>query len=147
MEISLGAAAFWLALAAVLIAGNWLKARGEALRQETLLKLIETTGRLDEEQMRLLCPPPPLPPHWFAPPEPRDGRAALKVLGTIALSIAVGLAMFFTVLLRFGGPEQQERAIVGFACTGLVACVGAGLFVAARFVRPPPSKRGAQEIQ
>jgi hypothetical protein len=143
MEISLGAAAFWLALAAVMIASGWFKLRREAQKQQTLLHLIEKTGQLDEQHVKTLFPPPPpLPPHWFKPPERPSGRAVLRVFGTIVLSIATGLAILFNILHRLGTPVQQEDAVVGFAVASLVACFGVGLFVASRFVRPLPSERG-----
>ena len=142
--IYLGAAMFWLALAAVLIAGRYFKTRREAIKQETLLRLIERTGQLDEQQVKALFPPPPpLAPHWFRPPHPTpDGRIPMKVLGTIALAVAVGLAVFFTIRLNLGTPAQQENAITGFAAASLVACIGIGLFISARFIPPPPKEQG-----
>jgi len=144
MEIYFGAAAFWIALAAVLIGGSYFKTRREAIKQETLLRLIERTGQLDEQQVKALFPPPPpLPPHWFRPPNPTpDGRVPLKVLGTIALAVAVGLVFFFTIFASFGTRWQQDEAVTGFAAATLIACIGIGLFVAARFVRPPPKEQG-----
>ena len=59
--ISLGAAAFWFSLAAVLIAGGYWKKRSEARKHETLLRLVERTGQLHEQQIKLLLPPPPPP--------------------------------------------------------------------------------------
>jgi hypothetical protein len=140
--ISLGAAAFWIALAAWLIAGQIQRTRREHQRHETLLRMIERTGKLDEEQIKLICPPPaPLPPHWFARPEPPDGRRALKIFGTIALSLAVGLAVFFAIWQEWGTEAQRADAVVGFAWAALIACLGVGLLIASRFVRPPLGSR------
>jgi hypothetical protein len=144
--ISLGAAAFWIALAAVLIANGINGVRREKLRQETLLKLVERTGQLDEQTVKTLFPPPPPhAPHVFGPP-PRqpDGRRGLKIFATIVLSIAVGLAIFVTILWQLGPPEIQDDGfipVVPYAMAALIACFGIGLFVAARFVRPPPDER------
>jgi hypothetical protein len=138
MVIGIGAAAFWIALAAVLITGGYFNFRRERLRQETLLRLVEKTGQLDEQQIRALYPPPPpLPAHVWGPPEYPDGRRILKVFGTVALSFAAGLAIFFLILFNMGTPGMQLNAIWGFAWSALIACFGVGLFVAARFVRPP----------
>jgi hypothetical protein len=57
--IGVGAAAFWIALAAVLIAASFNKVRREQVKQDTLLRLIEKTGQLDEAQVKLLFPAPP----------------------------------------------------------------------------------------
>jgi hypothetical protein len=134
--VSLAWAAFWIALAAVIISGRWLKARREALKYDTIVRLAEKTGRIDEEQFKLLFPPPhPLPRHWFAPPEPGQGRMVLRVFGTIVLSVALGLGAVFLVV--------SMRPIDGGA--GLViilAFFGAGLFVASRFL---PARRGDRE--
>ena len=140
--ISLGAAAFWIALAAVLIANGINRVRREKLRQETLLKLVEKTGRLDEQTVKALFPPPA--PHVFSPP-PRqpDGRRGTKIFGTIMLSIAVGIAIFITIITEYGPPQMQDPigTVIAYAVAALVACLGIGLFVAARFVRPPADER------
>ena len=147
--ITLGAAAFWIALAAVLIANGINGVRRERLRQETLLRLVEKTGRLDEATIKTLFPPPPAtPPHAFGPP-PRqvDGRRGLKIFGTIVLSIAAGIAALVTILWQFGPPSIQADPlipVVPYAIAALVACFGSGLFVAAGFVRPPPDERGRE---
>src|SRR5262245_59015800 len=142
MVISVGAAAFWIALAAVLIAGGINHVRRERLRQETLLKLIERTGQLDEQTVKAVFPPPPpMPAHVWGPPEYPDGRRILKVFGTVALSIGAGLAIFSWILLEIGEPGLQENAELGLAWSALVACFGIGLIVAARFVRPPIGSR------
>src|SRR5262245_4529710 len=138
MVISIGAAAFWIALAAVLISGGYFQFRKDKLKQDTLLKLVERTGELDEQQVRAIFPPPPpMPAHVWGPPEYPDGRRILKVFGTVALSLGAGLAIFSWVLLEIGEPGLQDNAQLGFAWAGLIACVGIGLIVAARFVRPP----------
>ena len=140
--ISLGAAAFWIALAAVLIAKGINAVRREKLRQETLLKLVEKTGRLDEHTVKTLFPPAsPMSPHAFGPP-PRqaDGRRGVKIFGTIVLSIAAGIAVLATILSVYGPPTIQQDPlipVVPYAVAALIACFGIGLFVAARFVRPP----------
>ena len=140
--ISLGAAAFWIALAAVLIAGGINGVRRERLRQETLLKLIEKTGHLDEQQVKALFPlPPPLPPHVFGPPEHPDNRRSLKVAGTIVLSLAAGVALWGTIGALYGGPEAQSEVLLGFGFAAVLACVAIGMFVSVRFVRGPIDER------
>jgi hypothetical protein len=128
--VSLAWAAFWIALAAVIISGRWLKARREALKYEK-------TGRIDEEQFKLLFPPPhPLPRHWFAPPEPGQGRMVLRVFGVIAVAVALGLFTVFVV------PGLRNPAIPGLGFAVVLAFFGAGLFIASRFA---PARRGDRE--
>jgi hypothetical protein len=142
VEISLGAFAFWIALAAVLIAGGWFKTRREQIKQETLLRLVEKTGQLDEAQVKLLFPPPPAPgawpPPWHRQPDPHEGKKVLRGFGTVALFVAAGLAAFFTILLTAGTVSQQEAAIPGFGAASLVAFVGLGLLAASKFATGRP---------
>jgi hypothetical protein len=143
-EIYLGAAAFWIALAAVLIASSWFKLRREALKQETLLRMIEKTGQLDEAQVKLLFPPPP-PSAWshLQPPSKppgdgyHDGRIAMKVVGTILLSIAAGLLILFSLAAIFSSGPVPDEAFLAFGVVGLLAALGTGFFIGARFIYPP----------
>jgi hypothetical protein len=139
--ISLGAAAFWIALAAVLIAGGWHKFRREQLKQETLLKLVERTGQLDAEQVKLLFPPPP-PPHesapWHPPPDPLEAQRGLRVGGTIVMGLAAGVAVLGLVLRVFGtGQQQDEWGIAFLGIAGVIAGLAVGLLVASKFATGP----------
>ena len=128
--MTFGWAAFWIALAAVIISGRWLKARREAMKYDTVVRLAEKTGRIDEEQFKMLFPPPgPLPVHWFAPPPAGQGRMVLRVFGTILLSVALGLAVVFAFPATLGGGSQ----IPGLGFAVLLAFFAIGLFVASRF--------------
>jgi hypothetical protein len=138
--ISLGAAAFWIALAAVLIAGGWHKVRREQIKQETLLRLIEKTGRLDEELVKAIFPPPPptpWPPSWHRPPDPTEGRRQMQGFGVVMTAVGVGLAVLATVLKLFGDAPKQEAAIVWFGIASVVVMFGLGMFVASKFATGP----------
>jgi hypothetical protein len=143
--ISFTWAAFWIALAAVIVSGRWLKARREALKYDTLVRLAEKTGHIDEGLLKILCPPQtPLPPHWFAPPPARDGRRVLRVFGTILMSIAAGLGVLFVALQGFFSVEAVHQASIGALGTAiLLGFLGAGLYVAARFASPRRDDREA----
>lgn len=141
MEIAnVGPAAFWIMIAAVVVAGDWLRVRREALKHETLRQIIEKTGRIDEAQLRALFQPPT--PGWFREPGAGAGYRALRVLGTVVISIALGLTVFFSILW-LSSPARHDSALIGFATTSVIALTGIGLFVASRFMPPPPrSDRG-----
>src|SRR5690242_14939228 len=142
MVISIGAAAFWMAVAAVLIAGSYFHFRREQLKQETLLKLVKETGHIDEQQVKALFPPPPPPPpHVWGPPEHADGRRGLKVGGTIVFALGVGMALFSAFLFKLGTPGMLDEAAYLSGWSALIACLGIGMFIASRFVRPPLSER------
>lgn len=153
MDIGLGAAAFWISIAAFFIAMGYFKSRADDRKQQTLLRLLERTGQLDDAQVKLLFPPPtvhPLPPHhpWLRQTPPGAHRRAMRIFGTIVLSIAAGLAIFFTIYARFGTPQMQLNAVAGYATAALIACFGIGLFVAGLFLPPAePTEPGEREAR
>ena len=59
----MGVVAFWIALAAVLIAGGWAKTRTEAQKHETLRKLIEKGERSTRRRFALCSTPQCRPGH------------------------------------------------------------------------------------
>lgn len=135
----MGVVAFWIALAAVLIAGGWANTRREAEKHETLRRLIDKGGAVDEAQIRaLFYPPPPVGvPWWVRVPVPGQGYRTLRVTGTIAMCVAMGLILFFTpVWLLMQG---EEDAMVGVAIGVLTFAFGIGFFLAARFAQQPTS--------
>jgi hypothetical protein len=135
MDMSIGAAAFWFALAAVLIAGGWFKSRSEALKHETLRQLAGRTGNVDEAQLRALLAPPPAPP-MVCPPPPRPGNAyrLLRINGVVVASLGLGGMLACWLLCGFGaGPE----ALIGVAISSVPVAFGVGLFLSSRFAEPP----------
>ena len=141
--MTFGWAAFWIALAAVIISGRWLKARREAMKYDTVVRLAEKTGRIDEEQFKMLFPPPgPLPPHWFAPPPAGQGRMVLRVFGTILMFTGVGVVVSIFLLQGSFTPSMRQAAVGGFWIAVVLASFGAGLFVAGRFA---PARREDRE--
>ena len=131
----MGVVAFWIAVAAVLIAGGWFKSRSEAQKQETLRKVIEKTGTVDDALLRQLFPTPPVfDPSAWARRAQGSGYRMLRVFGTIAMCVAVGLIAFFTPLWLKG---TEEDAIVGVGIGVVTFAFGLGLFLASRFAEPP----------
>jgi small-conductance mechanosensitive channel len=128
MEISVGAAAFWIALAAVLVAGGWWKSRSEAQKHETIRRIVEKTGQVDEVKLKELFEPPvpgwvrerieiikeitktqPLsdakirellqpPPSPWDGSKPGDGYRALRVSGAIIMFLGLGIAIACGIL-------------------------------------------------
>ena len=137
----MGVAAFWIAVAAVLIAGSWFKYRREALKHETLLRIVERTGTVDEAQLRQLFGPAP-PYAGGAAPQLRvmSVHMGLQIFGTFAIALALGLLAAFAI---FGHWVAEDPVVVqiGVACAALLVVFGAGAFFASRFTKPPGSLR------
>lgn len=125
--MDLGVVAFWIAVAAVLIAGGWFKSRNHAQKYATLRAIIDKNGTADEAQVRALFGPPP------AQPGPGDFFALLRVIGTIVISTAVGLLLFFAIYRQ---AVNAQDGTIGLASTLIVAGVGVGFFLSSRWVDP-----------
>jgi len=142
--VTFGWAAFWIAVAAVIVSGRWYKARREAMKYDTIVRLAEKTGRIDEEQFKLLFPPPgPLPAHWFAPPPPGNGRMVLRVFGTILMFTGAGIVVSIFLLQGYFTPAMRQDSFGVFLTAIVLAFLGAGLFVAGRFA---PERRDDREV-
>ena len=138
--MDLGTAAFWIFLAAIIVAGIWRKKHSEAVRHETVRLLIEKNQKLEDAQLKeLLNPTPPPTPEWLIPKhKPGEGYRVLRISGTILIFIALGLiiaCVWRGMILGIG-----DRSVLELA-TGIpiIAMLGAGLFAASRFVAKPPS--------
>lgn len=138
MEISVGAAAFWIALAAVLVAGGWWKSRSEAQKHETIRRIVEKTGQVDEVKLKELFEPPvpgwvrerieiikeiaktqPMsdskirellqpPPSPWDGSKPGDGYRGLRVGGTIIVFLGLGIAVACGVLYLTLGLTPED---------------------------------------
>lgn len=136
--MDLGAAAFWVFLAAIIVAGIWRKKHSEALRHETARLLIEKNQNFDGAQLKeLLNPTPPPVPEWLVPRhKPGEGYRVLRIFGTICMFVAFGLAI--AGIWRGMILGLHEEAVMGIAmAVPIVAMIGIGLFVASRYVTQP----------
>jgi hypothetical protein len=136
----MGAAAFWIALAAFLIAAMYFRSRSEATKHETLRQIVEKTGQVDERQLKALFEPPPNA--FTRVPPPGGGYRAMRIFGLLLLFIAAGLLIFFTIL-GWSRTQLWNVAAIGYGAASIVALVGAGLSLAARFL-PRPLADGDQ---
>ena len=150
---AIGAAGFWLAVAAMIVAVVWSRSRREQMKHETLRKIVEKTGQVDEEQLKaLLQPPTPDWSHhaWGRVPEPGGGYRALRILGVLTCFFAVGLSVFAGLMLalaeRFADfPEELDLWPVFPIAIG-IAIFGCGLFYCSRFLpKPQPEASGRSD--
>lgn len=140
-SLDLGALGFWIFVAVVVVALIWRGARDKAEKHETLRRIVEKTGRIDEEKLKELFAKPP-----SVEQKPGSGYRALRIGGTIVMFLGAGVITFFGfvvglfVLLGKTLPEVENIAPL-FAVGIVIAFVGYGLFFASRFAEPPADVR------
>jgi hypothetical protein len=136
---SWGVVAFWLFIAAVSVAGVWEKSRRNAEKHETLRRIVEKTGSVDEAKLKELFHSPVS----LDASNPGEIYQGLRIGGTVVLCVAVGLAAFFYVTGHAGALPRQVQ-IIGLASSGIVAMIGVGLFLSSLFVEPPRRRSDEQ---
>jgi hypothetical protein len=141
-----GALGFWIFLAAIIVVLSWSESRREAEKHETLRRIIEKTGEIDEARLKELFRPASR--RGIKPPG--EGYRALRVLGTIVMFTAVGIAAASLIAkeVEVKPPERQpivlpngriapfafmpqptpSNPLNGLAAGALVWLIGSGLF-------------------
>jgi hypothetical protein len=127
---------FWICLAAVIIVGALNSRRTVELRHETLRAMLEKGEKLDESVLQTLLKPND--PYKSMSGKPGDGYRAMRVIGTLLLFLAPGLALLL-ILVGYSQGNQTPQ-IVGIGVGSLVALIGTGLHFASRYMDPPPGK-------
>lgn len=137
--MNLGAVAFWLFLAAVVVVINWRNKHREAMKYEMARFLIERNPKVDEKQiMELLNPPPPPAPEWLVH-KPGYSYRGLRAIGATIMFIALGIALVAVwrgILLGMHDKSVLELS----TAVPLLAALGAGLFFASRYCARPENE-------
>ncbi len=135
--------AFWIFIAAVVVASIWSSSRKQAEKHETLRRIVEKTGTIDEARLKDLFSDP-----LSEESKPGYVYRGLRVWGTVVLFAAAGIATFFLIAgvlgNAFGPPslfDDSTALIGGLAASAGIAILGLGLFFSSRFVEPPPGAR------
>ena len=133
-------AAFWIAVAAFIIVGALNARRGYELKHQTIRLMLEKGQKIDDALFKELI----APPKWHTPATRSvgEGYTVMRVMGTMALFAAPGIALLIFLTGRVHGNVEQQAA--GIAVGIMIALIGAGLHVACRFVTPPPRRSGLQ---
>jgi len=114
----LAAFGFWMFIAAVSVGGIWDGVRKREAEHETLRRMIESGKAPDQELVDKLLG------------HKKDPARDLKVGGLIVIFVAPGLALMGWLI----GLKEPDALMPLFGIAGLVAFVGIGLLVAARFL-------------
>jgi len=136
--MDIGAAAFWIFLAAIIVASIWRKKHSEAVRHETVRLIIEKNQKLDDAQLKeLLNPTPPPAPEWLVPKyKVGVGYRILRISGTSLMFIALGLVLMACWRGMLLGIHEESVLEIATGIP-LVAMLGVGLFVASRYFPAP----------
>jgi hypothetical protein len=138
-----GALGFWIFIAAIIVASTWAKSRKDAERHETLRRIVEKTGTIDEEKLKDLFTAPP-----SEESKPGYGYRVARVVGTIVLFFGAGIATLVLIAVGLGNAfgatgmfNDISGWIAGFAVSAGIAILGLGIFLSSRFCEPPPGTR------
>jgi hypothetical protein len=140
--INLGGLGIWLFLAALVIAGAWKKIRRDAEKHETLRRIVEKTGMVDEAKLKQVFRPAEL--QVPVPTTPGAGYRILRVLGTLIMGVAAALISALLVGALLGMADWANKGYrSGFVIATGIGVFGLGVFMAARFATPPERGNGS----
>jgi hypothetical protein len=134
-----GAFGFWMFIAAVIIAGTWSSARKSAEKHETLRRIVEKTGTIDEAKLKELFK------EDSEESKPGEIHRGLRIGGTIIMFVGAGIALFFLIPTLLGDPIDWWFG--GLAVAAGVAMLGLGVFISSRFAEPPPGARNDPPVR
>ncbi len=125
--------AFWAVVATLIVMGALNARRGYELKHETIRLMLDKGQPLDEKVFREVL----APPKWVSPrqPTPGTGYTVMRVIGTMALFAALGVALL--IFLIGHTLDKQVVETVGVGVGLLIGLLGVGLHVACRFLTPP----------
>ena len=96
---------FWIFIAAIVVAGMWKDARQKAELHETLRRIVEKTGTVDEVKLKELFT------EASEESTPGYGYRAARVTGTIAMFVGAAIATFFWIVAGFGKGSKASRVL------------------------------------
>ena len=139
----MGALGFWIFIAAIVVAGIWQDTRKKAEKHETLRRIVEKTGTIDEAKLKELFSEP-----LSEEEKPGSGYRALRIIGTIVMFIGAGLLTVFLVAAGVAGLLGEMPALRSIEGKSAIVAIpfgivmaGYGLFFASRFAEPPADIR------
>ena len=126
----IGDLGFWIFVAALIVGGVWKETRLKAEKHETLRRIMEKTGTIDEAKLKELFDE--------TPNENKPGYVyrSLRIWGTVVMFVGAALGLFFLVPTLVGNPIEWWYGGMGIGAG--VALLGWGIFFSSRFAEPPP---------
>jgi hypothetical protein len=120
---------FWLFIGAIIVASIWARARQKAEKHETLRRIVEKTGTIDEAMLRGLF-------REGSPDASKPGALyrTVRIWGTIIMFVGLALTTSFLIPL-LGSPDEPELGSLGISAG--IAVLGLGVFLSSLFAEPP----------
>jgi hypothetical protein len=132
------ASGFWIFIASIVVAGMWKDSREKAEQHETLRRIVEKTGTIEEVKLKELFSKPPSQEINLG-----EGYRWARVSGSIILSVAAAMATFFMIAVILGKVvgltgifDNNTGLIAGLTVSAGVAILGLGIFFSSRFCKP-----------
>ncbi len=121
-EFSVGAGlaslAFWGFIATVVVAGIWSEIRKRESQQESIRRMVESSGSIDQELLDKLLS--------MNDENKEDHEKNFKVTALWIFPVSLGLAVFGLVL----GIETPKARMPLLAVSSLTACLSIGFWIA-----------------
>jgi len=140
-SMDFGAFGFWLFIAALVVAGYWKEMRQEAEKHETLRRMMDKTGAVDEAKLKEL-----FNSAVDQNSKPGGGYRALRITGTIIMFIGGAIAIFCLAVATLFDGDRSHALAASVVAVG-ISVVGAGVFVSSRFAELPPDSRNEPPAQ
>jgi len=134
-----GAFGFWMFIAAVVVAGTWSSARKSAEKHETLRRIVEKTGSIDEAKLKELFK------EDSEETKPGEVYRGLRIGGMIIMFVGAGMALSFLILVLLGNAIGWWFG--GLAVSAGIAMLGLGVFISSRFAELPPGSRNDPPVR
>ena len=136
-----GSLGFWIFMAAIVAGAMWEESRQKAEKHETLRRIVEKTGTVDEARLQELFGSAPSSPYV-----PGSGYRALRITGSIIMFVSAVPGILGVTAALVGGhlslPPAPAEFIYGtLSISAGLAVLGFGVFFSARFAEPPPDAR------
>lgn len=145
-HLDIAGAAFWIFIAVVVAASSWEKARRNAEKHETLRRIIDKTGVVDEARLKELFAPPPSSEWWKSTPRPPGtGYRVLRILGMIVMGFGGALAILALLIRQFGPAHDQPGWSIALPMAFAIACLGLAIFMASRYASSPPDQKSERD--
>ena len=135
-------AAFWMGLAAVVVAWFWRRNHTEAMRHQTLRTMLDRKETIDEKLVNDVLNPPVAESRWSRVSIPGESSRVFRFLGSLFMLLSPAAGIFGGIMTYFESREPEMNIVipVGIGIALIIFVFGLALFVSARFLSQPANR-------